>query len=330
MSIDTSEMHGNSANPQLLADAERWYVRLKAPDCRPDERMEFERWHTVPEHAAAFASTEAMWQSMGSLADREDMELLAKRVFTDTAHRPPPMARRMFIAASVAAAVGGGVLFYTAEREEPPVTYATNAGERNSFDLTDGSVLTLNVATEVEIRFSDRARHVTLRRGEALFKVAHDRTRPFTVATADGEVVALGTRFQVRNDDADVTVTLLEGSVAVTRPELRQRTLLVPGEQLHFVMGETAIARRNVDTDVVSGWSTGRLRFRDTPLADVLAEVNRYSSQKIRIDDPSLRGTPINGAFAIGDSESVADALAVLLNLHVSHQDDRSIVLAQQ
>jgi transmembrane sensor len=322
-------MHGNTP-PQILADAERWYVRLKAADCHPEERMEFERWHAVPEHAAAFARTEAMWQSLGSLAHREDMERLTQQVFTDTAHRPRSMARRVFIAASVVGAVSGGVLLYTAERKEPTVIYATQAGERKTFDLTDGSVLALNVATEVEIRFSDRARHVTLRRGEALFKVAHDKTRPFTVATADGEVVALGTRFQVRDDDARITVTLLEGSVAVNRPELQQRTLLVPGEQLNFVTGETAVARRNVDTDVVSSWSTGRLRFRGTPLAEVLAEVNRYSARKIRIDDSSLHGTPINGAFAIGDSESVADALAVLLNLHVSHQDDLSIVLARR
>lgn len=330
MSIDTSEMHGNSANPQLLADAERWHVRLQAPDCRPEEHTEFERWHAVPEHAAAFATTEAMWQSIGSLADRTEMELLTRQVLTDTSYRPPPMARRMFIAASVATVVAGGVLFYTAERAEPTVTYATNAGERQTFDLTDGSVLTLNVATEVEIRFSDRARHVTLRRGEALFKVAHDKTRPFKVATADGEVVALGTRFQVRNDDTHIIVTLLEGSVAVNRPELHQQSMLVPGEQLRFVMGETEIDRRNIDTDVISSWSTGRLRFRGTPLVDVLAEVNRYSTLQIRVDEPSLRTTPINGAFAIGDSESVAEALAVLLNLHVSHRDDRTLVLAPQ
>lgn len=323
-------MHGNSANPQLLADAERWYVRLKAPDCRPAERAEFERWHAVPEHAAAFASTEAMWQSMDSIADRTEMELLSQQVLTDTSHRPPPIARRMFIAASVATVVAAGVLMYTAERKEPTVTYATAAGERKSFDLTDGSLLTLNVATEVEIRFSDRARHVRLRRGEALFKVAHDKTRPFKVATADGEVVALGTRFQVRNDDSNITVTLLEGSVAVNRSDLRLQTVLVPGEQLRFVVGEAAIDRRNIDTDVISSWSTGRLRFRGTPLEDVLAEVNRYSALQLRVDDPSLRTMPINGAFAIGDSESVADALAVLLNLHVSHRDDRTLVLAQQ
>lgn len=323
-------MHGNSANPQLLADAERWYVRLKAPDCRPEEHEEFERWHAVPEHAAAFASTEAMWRSFGSLADRAEMELLARQVFTDTSHQPSPMARRMFIAASVATVVAGGALFYTAERAEPTVTYATGAGERRSFDLTDGSVLMLNVATEVELRFSDRGRHVRLRRGEALFKVAHDKTRPFKVATADGEVVALGTRFQVRNDDTRVMVTLLEGSVAVNRPELRQQAMLVPGEQLRFVMGETAIDRRNIDAEVISSWSTGRLRFRGTALVDVLAEINRYSTLQIRVDEPSLHDTPINGAFAIGDSESVANALSVLLNLQVSHRDDRSLVLARR
>lgn len=322
-------MHGNSANPQLLAEAERWHVRLQSPDCRPEERGEFERWHAVPEHAAAFATTEAMWRSIGSLADRAEMELLTRQVFSDTSYGPLPMARRMFIAASVATVVGGGVLLYTAERAEPTVVYSTDAGERKTFDLTDGSVLTLNVATEVEIRFSDRARHLTLRRGEALFNVAHDRTRPFTVATADGEVVSLGTRFQVRNDATQVIVTLLEGSIAVNRPELHQQSVLVPGEQLRFVTGETPIDRRNIDTDVISSWSTGRLRFRGTPLEAVLAEVNRYSALQIRVDAPSLRTTPINGAFAIGDSQSVADALAVLLNLRVSHRDDRTLVLAQ-
>jgi transmembrane sensor len=179
----------------------------------------------------------------------------------------------------------------------------------------------LNYATELDIHFDEKARRVTLHKGEALFTVAHDQTRPFAVVAPDGIVTALGTRFEVRSDDQHVTVTLLEGRVSLDRQVDKEHVQLEPGEQVSYRVDAPALNRRTVDVDVVTSWSTGRLRFRSTPLSEALEEVNRYSTTQIRIVDPALAAIPIAGTFEVGDTPSVVSALTALWPIQAEEQD---------
>ncbi len=85
--------------------------------------------------------------------------------------------------------------------------------------LADGSEVTMDLATEIDVRLSRGERNIKLVAGRALFDVAHDASRPFRVDTGHGKVTALGTQFQVDVDTDQVIVTLLEGSVSVSPPE---------------------------------------------------------------------------------------------------------------
>jgi transmembrane sensor len=325
-------MHGKSLGPDVTADAERWYARLKAPDCTASERMEFRRWHADTEHAAAYERTELLWQSLGKLTGRPDFEQLSQQILADTVPRARAVGRRRIaIAASVAVAslVGGGLFLSSQYLETPAVIYTTKSGERSIIKLADGSQLVLNYATELDVRLGKHTRRLTLRRGEALFTVAHDAARPFKVVAGDGEVTALGTRFEVRSDAQHVAVTLLEGSVAVDRRQENEHVQLRPGDQARFTEATRKIERRTVDSEVVASWSTGRLRFRATPLAEALDEVNRYSTVQIRIADPMLNGIPISGTFEIGDTESVISALEALLPIQAAKKDGEVLLRRQ-
>jgi transmembrane sensor len=315
-------MHGKSPSPDVLSQAERWYARLKAPDCSASERLEFQRWRTAPEHGAAYADTEKLWESLGHLSGRPDFEQLSQRILAETAARAqrrwPPFA----IAASAAIAlIGGGVLIWAQHRQTPGAVYATKPGERSIVKLADGSQLVLNYATELDVRLDEKARRVMLHKGEALFTVAHDQTRPFKVVAGDGVVTALGTRFEVRSDDQHVTVTLSEGHVSLDRQVDKEHVQLEPGEQVRYQVDAPELNRRTVDAEVVTSWSTGRLRFRSTPLSEALEEVNRYSSTQIRIVDPALAAIPIAGTFEVGDTTSVVSALTALWPIRAEEKD---------
>lgn len=324
MSIHTSMEHGKRPSPEIMADAERWYARLKAPDCSASERREFERWKAGPENAAAYERIELLWHALGKLAGRPDFESLSQHILADTALRSHGIVqRRSSVPASVAVAtlialVGGGVFVISQYREARAVVYATKPGERSIVKLADGSQLVLNYATELDVRLDKEVRRVTLHKGEALFAVAHDATRPFRVDAGDGEVTALGTRFEVRHDAQHVAVTLLEGSVAVDRRKEMEHVQLEPGDQVRFTEATPKMSRRTVDSEVVASWSTGRLRFRVTPLGDALEEVNRYSIVQIRIVDPTLSDIPISGTFELGDTASVVSALEALLPIQAA------------
>jgi len=320
-------MQRKSPNSDRLVEAERWCARLMAADCTASERMEFTRWRATPENAAAYDATMRLWQSLGKLAGRPDLEQLSQQILGDTAPGPA-RGRRFAIAASIVLVLlGGGIFLAVQNREIPAVVYATKPGERSTVKLADGSQLVLNYATELEVRLGKDMRLLTLRRGEAFFTVAHDKTRPFKVAAGDGEVTALGTRFDVRKDAEEVAVTLVEGRVALDRPEQKGHVELQPGDRVRFTVTAPDLLRRKVDAEVVASWTTGRLRFRATPLAEALDEVNRYSTTQIRIVDPSLTDIPISGTFEIGDSASVVAALKALLPIQVGKVQDGQVQL---
>ena len=322
MSIYINRMPGKSPSPDALSEAERWYARLKAPDCSASEQLEFQRWRAAPEHEAAFADTERLWESLGLLSDRPDIEQLSQRILAETAPRPRPRWQPLAMAASVAVAlIGGGVFFWAQQRQPPGVVYTTKAGERSIVKLADGSQLVLNYATEVDVRLEEKVRRVMLHKGEALFTVAPDHTRTFEVVAGDGVVTVLGTRFDVRSDEHQVTVTLAEGRVSLDRQVDQEHVRLEPGDQVRYQVDVPELNRRTVDTGVVTSWSTGRLRFRSTPLSEVLEEVNRYSSTQIRLADPMLAAIPIAGTFEVGDTPSVVSALTALWPIRAEEKD---------
>jgi transmembrane sensor len=324
-------MHGKSPSPDILSQAERWYARLKAPDCSASERLEFQRWRTAPEHGAAFADTEKLWSSLNQLTGRPDFERLSQRILAETAGRLRRRWQPFAIAASAAIAlIGGGIFIWAQHREPPGVVYATKPGERSIVKLADGSQLVLNYATELDVRLEKKTRRVMLHKGEALFTVAHDQTRPFEVEAGDGVVTALGTRFEVRSDDQQVTVTLSEGRISLDRQVDKEHVQLEPGEQVRYQVDALELNRRTVDADVVTSWSTGRLRFRSTPLSEALEEVNRYSTTQIRIVDPTLAAIPIAGTFEVGDTTSVISALTALWPIRAEEKDGAVLLHQRQ
>lgn len=331
----SSEMRPVAFPPKVLAEAERWFARLKTSNCSAEERAAFERWHADPGHAAAYAQTERLWQEIGALAGNPGLEALSAQALRDTDPRRQPQRNRwqvpVALAASIAVcAVVLVIVFGMFERAPPPIVYATGPDQRDSVRLADGSQLMLNADTVVAVRMDGGQRAVMLEQGEALFGVAHDPRRPFRVEAGSGTVTALGTRFQVRRDPAQVTVTLLEGSVALERMASDERRQMAPGDQATYGDAGAPIAMRMVDTEVASSWTRGRLLFRATPLAEVVAEVNRYARTPLRLGDPALGALPVSGTFPIDDSESVALALQALLPLRIEQGDGGAIVLQRK
>lgn len=320
MNVVDRDMDAHSPDPRSLAEAEDWFARLRTGNCTPRERVRFERWRAGADHAAAYAETERLWRGMDGLSGHPELQRLASEALRGTEPRHGMASRRrgwrlpVALAASLAACalLVAGYL-QLRPPAAPPVEYATAAGQRETVVLEDGSRLTLNGDTALSVDYGRDARRLTLARGEAVFEVAHDARRPFRVRAGAGEVTALGTRFQVRNQPERVTVSLLEGSVSVRRQDTGERLRLDPGQQALLAAGETGIASRPVDVEVVSSWTRGRLLFRATPLAEVLEEVNRYAPIPLRLADPVLGGTPVSGTFPIGDGESVALGLQALL-----------------
>jgi len=345
--------------PPAQHEAERWFARLRAPDCSAAERAAFERWRREPEHQRAWAETERVWQRLdtGAVAADARLRALAERAWADTAVRAPqaslpagdwprtlaalparPRASAarprqygsklpMALAAALALfAVMFGLRYVGVG--VPPVHYAAGDTQR-TVTLTDGSRVQLDVGTRLAVRYSGVHRALVLEGGRAVFDVSHDARRPFTVDLGESQVTVLGTRFQAQREHDRVSVTLDSGSLRLDQhPQAGGRSeRLSPGQQLSYSAEQpTAWRRRDVDAEAVTAWTRGRLVFRFTPLAEAVEEVNRYAKPRLRLAEPGLAGLQVSGNFIAGDSALAASAWTATLPLRAERQGDEIVL----
>jgi transmembrane sensor len=304
--------------------AARWYARIHAPDCTGRDREEFEVWlRGSPDHWRAYADAEQTVR----LFDERLQNDPQVRALADAARGPradaaprrwkaPAALAASLIIALVAVRLGG------VDRDAPAAErFATSVLEQRDITLADSSVVHLDVGSEIAVNMTEHGREITLTRGRAMFDVAKDWKRPFVVTAGGTRTTALGTKFQIEHSAERVVVVLTEGSVSVTPDRLPSddpaawEERLAPNERLSFEEGRDRPVKTTVDTYMATSWSRGRLVFRGTPLAEAIEEVNRYSTRKLRLADPSLASLTVGGNFIAGDSELILSAFAAALPL---------------
>ena len=300
---------------RLNAEASAWLARLHGP--RSEEaRGALQDWLKAdPAHQEAFERATELWELLPGAAElNEAPQRPASRRFV-------PLA----IAASLAVLAGAGAM--TALLNQP-LTFDTRIGEQRTAALDDGSRISLNTDSHVTVKFDRDEREVSLDRGEAMFDVAHDTARPFVVTAGGERIKALGTSFVVRRDGDRVRVTLLSGKVEVARAGEQSRVLavLAPGERVSATPDAVPVLDRPA-LDAITAWRRGELRFRDTPLSDAVAEVNRYGRQRVIVNDARLAGLPISGVFATDNPAEFAAAVAQLHGLRVQREGE-AVLLA--
>ena len=225
----------------------------------------------------------------------------------------------MLVAAGLMALVICGLALLL--RPDDP-TYETRVGQQKIVTLADGSHVTLNTASKLLVSYRRGERRVRLARGEALFEVAKNPSRPFSVQIGDARVRALGTTFMVRAGPGSTAVTLLEGSVEVAkaRPMERVRALAVlkPGERFTLAGADTGVLDRP-GIGTVTAWRRGQVIFDDVSLAAAAAEMNRYSENRIAVDR-AVGAMRVSGAFRYNDLKEFGEAVAKLHNLNLRQE----------
>ncbi len=269
-------------------------------------------------HPADRAEADAFWSWLS------DFERPEEQPAPD--HEPSrwTASRWMAIAAAVAlVAIGIGSWFAIAR---PSASFERSIiaanGERRVVRLADGSIVTLAAGSRVDIRYERTERRLWLRRGEALFEVAHNRARPFVVQTVHGEVKAVGTAFDVAVGTHDAKVTVVEGVIRIALP-VQPGRLAEPiikfarkGERLEFGviddqkgMGSMGFISQSADADLANtlAWTKGQLIFRGEPLHEVIATINRYatSSKRVNLTNRAAANTPVYGVIDQGDTSAI-------------------------
>jgi transmembrane sensor len=313
---------------RIRDEAAGWYARLNKTTISHETLRAFREWRSDERHAEAYAEIDAFWRRIGKLRQDEEIQRAAGealgRADARKGYMPRPGGKTLSAAAfAVLLAVGTAVAWpYVFGR-----TFETAPAEQRLIHLADGSRLRLDADSRARVRLGAARRDVELLAGRAYFDVAPDPERPFVVSADGASVRALGTRFAVGREGSAIEVTLVEGKVRVEAQGGAETLTLAPGEQVR-IAGPAATPRRaRVDAQAETSWTTGRLVFRDQPLAAAVAEVNRYGEARIVLADPDLAGRRVSGVFDTGDTEAFVGAVSALYGLK-AERDGRQIRLA--
>ena len=208
--------------------------------------------------------------------------------------------------------------------------FETRHGEQLSRRLMDNSVVHLNTDSAVTIRYGKTERLATLTSGQADFEVAHDPERAFRVFAGSAEVIAVGTKFDVRLEHDSTVVTVVEGRVAVGPSPVLERfgthssqnhshpfVQLGADQQIRVAEGEWPPMPANVDAQRTTAWLHRQIVFDQEPLERVAAEFNRYAPKPIEIATPALGNLQISGVFATDDTEAFIAFLRSLKGVRV-------------
>lgn len=167
----------------------------------------------------------------------------------------------------------------------------TGAGKDYRIILPDGSRIHLNSKTEIVFDFAKNGRERIVEvKGEALFDVVHDQSRPFIVKCGDMTATVLGTIFNIKGyeNEGYISATLLSGSLQVAGAGASM--VITPNQQATLFYGEKGITVKSVDGDILTSWSKGSFSFKDQSLSEILKSLQRwYDFQYDFKDDESAQ-----------------------------------------
>ena len=334
-------MHRPLEAAETEALATQWLIRLDA-DESPATVAQWHAWLSQDtRNQAAYVRIEKAWQLADCLRRARPLEVIPADpnvlatfpgLQPPQQHAPEPPFRPkiglLALAATLAVAtMVAATWFHSAQFKNDHATRQTQLGGFERTVLPDGSTVLLNTNSAIQVHFSDRSREVTLTRGEALFTVAPEEGRPFTVTVAGTVVRALGTSFTVRQaESGGIEVIVSRGRVSVTPRSSALHLTLTEGDDARIdATGDATIGRLGTtDIDHRLAWTRGQIWLNEAALSEAIAEFNRYNSRKFVLADPQLATLRVGGAFTATDPKAFVAALERVFGIQAVTSEDES------
>lgn len=357
--------HSSMANPQLPQEtvaqtAADWVARrdrgLSAQEVRELTAWLEERVH----HREEFDRVAGDWRKLDQIGKDACLTRMADAVYARARARRTRQRRWAWTGGLMAAAAAVALAFVgswqtplaslfngTLASERTVVANAAKVQVLKPRQLTlpDGSVAELNGDSRIETTFTATERRVRLVQGEAFFSVTKDPARPFLVSVGPVAVRAVGTAFNVRYAAAAVEVLVTEGKVHVhgdkaeigPTAEAKPVTPLTAGQRATVDIAANASAQTvaivspaPAEIDEALAWQRTRLVFDRTPLSEVVAVFNRYSTQQLILGDPALSSRTLTGAFCADNIKGFLWLLNSTLGVDCENIEGRTILRASR
>jgi transmembrane sensor len=367
---------------QTEEQAARWLLKRDTAGWSDADQQALDAWlESSTANTVAFLRLEAAWQEMrrlkafsagrakGSVPSPDDWQFTpffdehqsGAGLATALGATPDHRRRRLYraLAATLILGLIGGTTWYL--WPAGPV-YQTPVGGTASVPMQDGSKVTLNTNTRIQVALTERERGVQLEHGEAFFEVAKDPTRPFVVSAGGKRIIAVGTKFSVEREADEVRVVVSEGTVRIENSaasravnsvrssdggankagtarlegetqaagdeNLAGEGVMVSAGAVARAQGGSVLVQERPLSEIIDdlSWRSGYLVFHDVPLTEAVAEFNRYNMRKIEIDDSTVASIKVSGKFRSTNFEAFVRLLEDGFAIHAQTTDDQIIL----
>lgn len=327
----------------IVERAIEWHLQLHAPEATTEDFKQFEAWCALnPQHHLAYQRLESFWDKL----DTVDPALAKTTLKSALEAKHPPVSKKPKKIKNISKSGTLGLitlllacgLYQSQPAQILLAQNKTNIGEQRQIKLSDGSELTLNTNTALDINFTAQQRTIKLYSGEVFIKVAKDKSRPLIIATNQGTTQALGTQFNVRHMDENTPpttqVAVVESIVEVcNKPSLYNFN---PPICKHVHAGQVVQFAKNhidavssADAQGIAGWTTGTMMLDNQPLPNVLNEIQRYSQSQLVFDETSLANMRVSGVLPLHDINNCLSLLGEKLPIQTRQLNDTIVIEAR-
>lgn len=305
-------------------EAFAWVVRKRARGLTDAEMAEFDTWcEADTRHKGAYVRAMAIHNAILLATGNHAIPAASSDEKKDDEGKPygrTSHARRNLVLGGLAAGFAAMVGKFTYSAMHTGTVLSTAKGEFRRVPLQDESIANINSGSQIEVAFTKQQRRINLRKGEAWFEVAKDKSKPFIVQAGDALIRAVGTAFSVRRLANGSEVLVTEGTVEVwSQDGSAGRRLVTAGEHAFLAPDAKAIpvTRQPEEVKRRLAWREGKLVLTRQTLSEAVADFNRYSSKTIVIVDPALQEKRLVGQYQLDAPELFAKDVSMILDVPV-------------
>jgi len=326
-----------TSNSALSKTAAKWFIRMQeaAPDSA--ERTQFEAWlMQSPQHQQEYASISEAWIGIDSvdelqkLADARQAKQENQRIHQNKRTKKIKNTLGAISACMVFAFAGLiGYQQYQQWQTAPTMQLASqsNTAQIITQSLEDGSQITLNASSQIQVTYYRHQRHIDLLKGEAIFNVEKDANRPFVVETNTAKITVLGTRFAVNKLSQLVRVSVDHGKVQVESKADGSKILLQNGQVAEIPNGQV-VQPKNAQAADYFKFATGTIVFNQAGMLEVAEVLSRYRQKNVIVHG-KLQDN-ISAVFQVKDTETFINTLPKIANVAINQTTESTIIQSQK
>lgn len=309
---------GQPISKSVADEAAEWLMLFMSNDVTEADQRGWRQWRSAhPDHERAWQHIESVTKSLKVLEPSMGYKVLSPYSVIESS------SKRKLLSLLLWGSVTGTAGLLAARTEtwqQHMADYHTGAGEQRTVTLNDGTQITLNARSAINVRFDDVRRVIHLVGGEVFVVTAQalskpDDTRPLTVETTEGSVRALGTRFGVRQNENETAVAVQKSAVEITPIAGSFSRTVQEGEFVSFTQTKIGVSREISPAD--NAWTRGQLIATDMPLSEFTTELSRYRIGIVRCS-PEVAKLRISGVFPLHDTNRILGSLPNALPVRIT------------